>query len=836
MAKKINLGKVGITTAGAYDPNKAYERLSCVTYNYESWVSTKDVPAGNTPQDGSEYWQKMSARGAQGIQGEKGEQGIQGVQGPQGNSGYQGAAGELEVVNNLTRGGESSALSAEQGKVLKQEITELSAEVDGLFFEIGNIYVGSEIDNPDMLRSAYVPCKVGDSISGYIYRVIKYDSNQTYIADEGVGNSGYDNVTITISDANCAFIRVVLRKDVAEKNVSFNGGSLFFKAEKNLTKKVAEVDKLNRIVGEYIENPEFSRVYVDGEGKILLAILSDGSVEFAKGIPTPIKKELSALALQVNSLSDILSTFEDVENRTEITFDQEGKILAYRTEDGCKCETRMSVVESFELQKNAMAKFQQSLKDSGFNVESPIDWSNEPTIKLPIPRYCAKVNIISPTGLGITKTDNKKCILEYWDKSGNYFKKYIILNAQGSSSMAYIEKNQGIDVFNDEACEESCDIIFGNWVAQDSFHLKCYYIDVFRGVANIGYNFCEEVIQHLDSRNNRILFDTSNITAFDSTGDFDVDFGDGALCHPDGFPFEMYVNGEYYGLFAWNLKKHRKNYSMNKKDYSAILLDGEIGANELFGGNIDWTAFELRNPKDLITMDGGKYDGENPQELIDSTSAKYDASNSTHVKTAQTKALIIRQSKAVGLIAAEKNTDNAKALFEQYYDVKPMSAYFIVGNVLHHYDGFWKNWIWTLYGNIFAPSFYDMDSIFGRSFDGLYVVENSTTRILGIADTLPTGQLVRLYKSELEEAYKSLRDAKIISVNNIMMYVNSWMQRVGLDAYKMNIEKWTSIPSYRSAKNMDDGTQEGGFFDSKKRIQLWLEQRINILDGYFNYR
>lgn len=39
--------------------------------------------------------------------------------GNQGNSGYTGAAGELEVVNNLTDGGTTSALSAEQGKTLK---------------------------------------------------------------------------------------------------------------------------------------------------------------------------------------------------------------------------------------------------------------------------------------------------------------------------------------------------------------------------------------------------------------------------------------------------------------------------------------------------------------------------------------------------------------------------------------------------------------------------------------------------------------------------------------------------------------------------------------------
>ena len=46
-------------------------------------------------------------------------------QGAQGNSGYTGAANELEVVNNLTDGGATKALSAEQGKVLAQRVTEI---------------------------------------------------------------------------------------------------------------------------------------------------------------------------------------------------------------------------------------------------------------------------------------------------------------------------------------------------------------------------------------------------------------------------------------------------------------------------------------------------------------------------------------------------------------------------------------------------------------------------------------------------------------------------------------------------------------------------------------
>lgn len=115
MAKKINLGKVGMTAAGSYQSGKAYERLTCVSYNHESWVSKKDVPAGIAPAEGSEYWQKMASRGEQGPQGQS----------------Y--VDKELvPIVDNLTTGGSSNVLSAEQGKVLKAELTELESKVDAM--------------------------------------------------------------------------------------------------------------------------------------------------------------------------------------------------------------------------------------------------------------------------------------------------------------------------------------------------------------------------------------------------------------------------------------------------------------------------------------------------------------------------------------------------------------------------------------------------------------------------------------------------------------------------------------------------------------------------------
>lgn len=65
-----------------------------------------------------------------GAQGDQGPQGEAGPQGPQGNSGYSGAAGELEVVNNLTDGGATAALSAEMGKQLAQNMVHVKGHDD----------------------------------------------------------------------------------------------------------------------------------------------------------------------------------------------------------------------------------------------------------------------------------------------------------------------------------------------------------------------------------------------------------------------------------------------------------------------------------------------------------------------------------------------------------------------------------------------------------------------------------------------------------------------------------------------------------------------------------
>ena len=72
-----------------------------------------------------------------------------------------------------------------------------------------------------------------------------------------------------------------------------------------------------------------------------------------------------------------------------------------------------------------------------------------------------------------------------------------------------------------------------------------------------------------------------------------------AKCHPDGFPCIIYLDGAFYGIYAFCLKKHRDNYHLTKDVPEHVHIDGVLTPEFLWNGNINWTQFEIRNPKNL---------------------------------------------------------------------------------------------------------------------------------------------------------------------------------------------------------------------------------------------
>ena len=571
------------------------------------------------------------------------------------------------------------------------------------------------------------------------------------------------------------------------------------------------------------ENPEYLAVEKDTEGKVLSATNADGShyIHNAKSETIPTEFE----------------HIEDPEGRMEITTDAENNVMSYRDSSGKKHEHDMEVtnleVSNLNLQGNSVNNIQDALKANGFDFKT--DWSNSGFIQIPEPRF-AIINVTNIDFMPTSKTQNKKAFLEFWDMQGNYFKKRAILNAQGNSSMGFVKKNVAIDLCDDEWIgDDTPKVRIGNWVPQDSFHMKAYYTDFFRGVCAVAYKLYDQIVR---TRGN--MYDRPwkkallNMSKIDTTtksignsyvGDYSLITDTGARCFPDGFPVAVYYKGKFYGIFSFQLKKHRDNYHMNKSTAENVHLDGNISWGTLWNGTIQWKegddGFEVRNPKNLYAIGGNKYDADIKQEEIageDEVNTWIAAGQlpdgtviSSKIKknlqlTAKVKKYIQDFAQTILKIKEAESTYNSstkgeddlkvfKKIFESYYDVDNLIDYIIISDIIRNKDGFGKNWQWFTYDGIkWWVGLYDCDISFGADNSQGNKSAVPLNAHLSSSKGSPMGFVVSYYNSELESRYKELSDNGIITSRNIFSFIKDWTMRIGTNFFEEEYKKWSDSP------------------------------------------
>lgn len=585
-----------------------------------------------------------------------------------------------------------------------------------------------------------------------------------------------------------------------------------------------------------ITNEEWLYTIIDAEGKVLGGFRADdghmivGSIDISNFIANAI--------IEVADIKKRIAHLSTIENDEYLSIetDADGKVLSYRDSEGKKHEHSMDVtnldVSNLNLQGNSVNNIQDALKANGFNVKSPIDWSDSSFIQIPKPRF-AIINITNIDSMPTTKTDNKKAFLEFWDMHGNYFKKYAILNAQGNSSLSLDKKNAALDLCDDEwVGDNTPKVRIGNWVPQDSFHLKAYYTDFFRGVGAVSYKLYDQIVRTRGNMYDRpwkkALLDMSKIGTTTKSignpyvGDYSLLTDTGARCFPDGFPVAVYLNGSFYGIFSFQLKKHRDNYHMDKSTPEHVHLDGELGERTIFGGRdkINWGAFEIRNPKGLYAIGGNKYDADVKQEEIagdTEVNAWIEAGNLPDGKTidskikkalqmtAKVKKYILNFADAVPTIKeamnvyessskSEEDLKEFKAIYEKYFDKENLIDYMIVSDIIKNQDGFRKNWQWFTYdGEKWWVGLYDCDMSFGGHFQGNQITD-ILTQHLNTSIYRPNGYIAKYYSDEMNARYKYLADMGIISSDNIFGLIRDWTMRIGTSFFKEEYKKWADSP------------------------------------------
>ena len=515
-----------------------------------------------------------------------------------------------------------------------------------------------------------------------------------------------------------------------------------------------------------------------------------------------------------------------------IETDNKGRIISYRDADGVLHEekgistphnvtAKRVICNHFSISEAAASELSEALKKVWFRDFT--DWSNETFINLPSLPTCALLNISGVDDMPTSKTTNAKMIVEVWDMNGNYFRKKCIGNVQGDSSRAHPKKNLALDFCEDDwVGDDTTTIKIGSWVSQDSFHFKAYATSITKAECPIGYKIFEKFLKTkpFHKRAPYMEYYEGDYTTNNSpSGDLAQNMQFQARCYPDGFPCVIYLNGIFYGIFSWQLKKHRDNMAMGRNEIDHIHLDGYLDGINMWNGSVSWDLIEVRNPKPksskwtLLCQDGSKYDGDNPKELMGEDSEFYNAEDKSCKNSAATKSIITNATNYMSEIkvfedtykadATEENLNALKTEIEKRFSVEWMVDYVLLMNLLQDGDSISKNIQWATWGAIdgtvkWYPLPYDLDGAFGvdsvTAF-GFSAPYNSST--IGKGSKSPIRYVWDYYYNELVARYKELREKSVISYNEIMDLFLNWGKAIGFDNYEKEYKKWPESPCNR---------------------------------------
>lgn len=435
------------------------------------------------------------------------------------------------------------------------------------------------------------------------------------------------------------------------------------------------------------------------------------------------------------------------------------------------------------------------------------------TIVIPEQPALAVLNISGIDAFPVQKNVEKHAWVEVISDvaDGIAFKKKAVVKLQGRSTTQLVKKGFSIDFCEDDwKGEETTGIKIGSWVTQDSYHFKAYYTSYTKGECPVGYKLYDKFM---------VTKPEGHRAPFNDYGIVDEE----ARCYPDGFPCLVYLNRQFYGLYSWQLKKHRDNYHQKRNETGNIHLDGVIGPDQLWNGKVSWTSFEVRNPKPksskwtLLCQDGKAYDGDNPRELMGKDSPHYDSSNVNCLKTAQVKEIILSLSRYMNEIAAYEDAyKNAtpdelegalsvlKEQIQKRFSMEYLIDYIILVTFLQNSDSTANNWQWLTWGDIdgtvkwyVCP--YDLDHAFGVISTTGFRTANPYIQTVGASTNTPARYVWNYYLDEMKARYRELRTAGVLSYETVWGIMEDWVSRIGEDNYEREMQRWPETPANRDA-------------------------------------
>ena len=313
------------------------------------------------------------------------------------------------------------------------------------------------------------------------------------------------------------------------------------------------------------------------------------------------------------------------------------------------------------------------------------------------------------------------------------------IKIQGSSSTRYAKKNYTIKFYKDSTYAKKMKVDVG-WGAQNKYCLKANWIDKTHSRNVVTAKLAGEM--------------QSKYGLFESAPN------NGAI---DGFPVEVYINGEFHGLYTMNIPKDEWQFDMDGDNPDHIVIGGDNWTDpvKFMAIPTDFSGWEVEvGPEDDATLT-------KVQRLVDFVMNSSD----------------------------EEFVEN----FDQYLNLDSTINYYIMMTYAWLPDNYGKNMLLATYdGKVWYPSLYDLDTSWGAHWEGdkLY---NYASGVVNGSGSVLWQRVEKHYKKEIAARYFELRE-DILDPENVIAKFNEFYSTIPAEVLQREYNKWntaeTPIPGY----------------------------------------
>ena len=382
------------------------------------------------------------------------------------------------------------------------------------------------------------------------------------------------------------------------------------------------------------------------------------------------------------------------------------------------------------------------------NISNDNDDSQEPA-ELDVPRVYFYGDALPTT------KDNVKLEMDYKSNTMK-FHSYVKLKCQGTSSMNYAKKNFTLTLYEDSDRSVDLKKNFKGWGAQNKFCLKANWVDSTHtrnlSGARIAYDMVES---RPDSPFKQELLKCPR---------------NGAV---DGFPIKVYFNGEFWGIYTWNIPKDAWMFNMNEDNPNHIVLCAERNTD---GNSAAINSCQFRKLWDGVDKGDWSYEVGTPSDAV--------------------KVSLNRCISFVMNATDQEFHDN----ISDYFDLYSLLDYYCFAYVACHLDGLAKNMLLATYdGVVWGACLYDMDSIYGVYWNGSSFVspEYKCPEQYQEQFSRLWVRIEECFADELRARYAELRQ-HALSLTNIVGHVEEIYDLLSPNMKTDEITKWPSIPTYNT--------------------------------------